>query len=340
MTWKIHSKDFPKQKTFKEQMRFLIQYAVLAPNSHNTQPWKFEINSENRSINIYLDWQRSLAYSDRFNRESYISLGCALGNLTVALEYFNFRYQIKYFPEETVKNVAIKVLVIEKTQLQEDSTLLSKLFQYLTKRVTNRFPPQKKSIKKNILQELGQFSNEKNVKAIFVTEEREKIKISDIMYHAIHYAFSDEMFKDELSKWIRSNFTKQKDGIPLYDSGIPAPITILAPWLIKTVPAKLQATTDKILVRNSSCLLILSSTIDDRLSWIKAGKIFEYIALAGAAHSIFFSPMAAIIEHAGSKKNLTKFLNIQGYPLFFARLSYIDKTPPHSPRRTISDVLL
>src|SRR3989338_8020152 len=239
MSRQIKANDFPKNQDFEAKMKYMLSYAILAQNSHNTQPWKFEIDKKNRYLYIYLDWQRTLQYSDRYNREAYISLGCALANLIVALDYFNFLYSIEYFPEDSVKDIAIRIKVD----------------------------------------------------------------------------------------------TKQKDGMPLYDSGIPSPITILAPFLIKTVPPKLQAATNRRLVAESSSLLILTSENNDRTSWIKAGKVYELLALAGTAHSLFVSAMAGIIEHEDSCYNLRKSINIEGNPIFFARISYVNKTPQHSPRR-------
>ena len=94
MSRQIKANDFPKNQDFEAKMKYMLSYAILAPNSHNTQPWKFEIDKKNRYLHIYLDWQRTLQYSDRYNREAYISLGCALANLIVALDYFNFLYSI------------------------------------------------------------------------------------------------------------------------------------------------------------------------------------------------------------------------------------------------------
>lgn len=36
--WKIRSDDFPKAGGIKDQKRFLLNYAVLAPSGHNSQP--------------------------------------------------------------------------------------------------------------------------------------------------------------------------------------------------------------------------------------------------------------------------------------------------------------
>jgi nitroreductase len=40
--WNIAENQFPKEGTRNEQLKFLLNYAILAPSSHNTQPWLFK----------------------------------------------------------------------------------------------------------------------------------------------------------------------------------------------------------------------------------------------------------------------------------------------------------
>jgi len=103
-----------------DKAEFLIRYAILAPNSHNTQPWRFEITKE--SIQLLPDLERSLYYSDRENRELYISLGCALGNLLVAADYFGFNVRIEYLPECTFQITRARLLCTKLKRLLQRYT--------------------------------------------------------------------------------------------------------------------------------------------------------------------------------------------------------------------------
>jgi nitroreductase len=44
--WKVTEGDFPRSGDVEEKLRFLLNYAVLAPSVHNTQPWLFRVRSE------------------------------------------------------------------------------------------------------------------------------------------------------------------------------------------------------------------------------------------------------------------------------------------------------
>ena len=52
--WNIAENQFPKEGTRNEQLKFLLNYAILAPSSHNTQPWLFKIVDDNM-IELYAE---------------------------------------------------------------------------------------------------------------------------------------------------------------------------------------------------------------------------------------------------------------------------------------------
>jgi len=57
------------------QARALLDAAILAPSSHNTQPWRFAVRE--RTIDLYADRTRALPVNDPDDRELTISrCGC------------------------------------------------------------------------------------------------------------------------------------------------------------------------------------------------------------------------------------------------------------------------
>jgi hypothetical protein len=95
--WEICEQDFPGTAPIETQLRFLLGYAILAPSTRNTQPWRFAV--EVNTVHLFADFGRGQRVSDPDGRQLYISLGCALENLLVAAEYFGFRHEVRYFPE-------------------------------------------------------------------------------------------------------------------------------------------------------------------------------------------------------------------------------------------------
>ena len=74
--------DFPHSGTREEQLRFLVNYAVLAPSNHNTQPWKFCIHDD--SLDVLVDKSSALNFIDPLFRQLAISCGAAIGMFEVA----------------------------------------------------------------------------------------------------------------------------------------------------------------------------------------------------------------------------------------------------------------
>lgn len=51
--WTVLTTDFPATETPDQQLRFLLNYAVLAPSEANTQSWLFKVGG--RNVAIYAD---------------------------------------------------------------------------------------------------------------------------------------------------------------------------------------------------------------------------------------------------------------------------------------------
>lgn len=71
VVWRVDPEDFPADEPLTERARFLFQHAILAPSSHNSQPWEFVI--EDGQIEIHATEDRWLEVVDRDKREFYIS---------------------------------------------------------------------------------------------------------------------------------------------------------------------------------------------------------------------------------------------------------------------------
>jgi nitroreductase len=70
--------------TPEPRLRFLLGYAILAPSSHNTQPWRFRLRGP--TLDLLADRRRALPVVDPEDRALVISCGAALGHLRVAAE--------------------------------------------------------------------------------------------------------------------------------------------------------------------------------------------------------------------------------------------------------------
>jgi hypothetical protein len=101
--WNVSERQFPKDGTKSEQLKFLLNYAILAPSSHNTQPWLFKIVGDD-IIELYADRTRGLPLVDPMDRALTISCGAALSHLLIAIRHFGYAYELELFPDSNDSN--------------------------------------------------------------------------------------------------------------------------------------------------------------------------------------------------------------------------------------------
>jgi len=65
-----------------------VEAAVMAPSSHNTQPWRFRISGS--LLDVLLDPTRHLGVIDSDGRQQIQSCGCALYNARVAVRAMGY----------------------------------------------------------------------------------------------------------------------------------------------------------------------------------------------------------------------------------------------------------
>lgn len=130
--WDISERDFPAAGE-REKMRFLLRYAIPAPSSHNTQPWKFRIVGD-ETIEIYADNARWLKVADAGKRELYPSVGCALENLLIAAGHFGYQTEVDYFPHSA--NEEFVACVGLQPSRKSFETPRTQLFEFITGRST------------------------------------------------------------------------------------------------------------------------------------------------------------------------------------------------------------
>jgi hypothetical protein len=82
--------------------RWALGYAILAPNSHNRQPWLVDLREPN-AITLYVDRTRMLPMTDPWFRQIVVSQGTFLESLVLALHERGLNAQVQLFPQGEFK---------------------------------------------------------------------------------------------------------------------------------------------------------------------------------------------------------------------------------------------
>lgn len=328
--WDVKESDFPTNGSGEEKLQFLLSYAILAPSSHNTQPWKFNVSGD--EIRLYADETRWLRVADVDQRELYISLGCALENLLVAAEHFGYGSNVTYFPGEVSgKEDLVAVMKLAPAQAPGgQSSRDPRLFDAILTRHTNRKPYEDRAIPESTLEMLQNQSADGDIK-IYLTSDKKVInEFGDLVVRADKIQYSDTNYKSELGYWLGQGV--------MGPTGIQAKISQL--YVVLLDAGSEQTKKDAELVNSTPVLGFISSRENDRTSQVKVGQIFERIWLAAEAEGIRVHPMSQALEVPETKAELEEMVpQKELYPQQTFRLGYADPEEEHTPRRPVADVI-
>jgi len=330
--WMVLESDFPSEGTTEEKLRFLLRYAILAPSGSNTQPWKFAINAN--TVSVFADLKRSLPFVDPSNRTLFMSVGCALANLQVAGEHFGLVSQSDYYPHGQGSELVADVKFQPHKKLDKEN-----LFHQIARRHTIKNRYENREIDASILEDLRTGMDDTGVYLHYFDDERSKSKIAGIVARAHHLQLARKEFRRNLGEWLRSNWTTEPDGMPLYTFGVPDAVSLGFPAAFKEFDLS-----DTVIYRDSglihccSALGILATDGDDRLSWTRCGEALEKFLLRATKHDIrasFFSQPISLME---LREEIDGMTNLGCAQLLFS-LGYADPVKS-TPRRALEDFML
>jgi nitroreductase len=315
----------------------VIPSAILAASAHNTQPWKFKVT--NNTVDVFVDWDRHLAVSDPSLRELYISIGCAVTNILIAAKYWDYAPELSYFPEGEGKKSPVARIVCNKTNHPANGENAA-LFTAIVNRRTDRNTYDKQLLSKKEKQALPVTDSE----SVILLEDNDKIeKIAELTEEATIRTLSRKDFKEELSHWVRNNWTSQHDGMPGYAMGIPAPLSLLGSIMVRLAPIhKQEGPKTKEQMNSSSAVVIIGSETDSLINWVKSGQAMEQVWLEATATGLSVAPLIASVE-AGedTRSNLKQILGTNLLPQSVLRIGHAEHKPLRSsPRRTLEECLV
>jgi hypothetical protein len=334
--WDIKEKDFPLNGKIEGKILFILRYGILAPSTHNIQPWKFKI--KDNTLKILPDFQRySLPQSDATNRGLFMSVGTCITNIIVAAAHFGFSVKTTYLFNPSKSFFVLLTFVNKKT-----NSVFDTLFPFIVHRYSDKLIYDSRKISNKIINELSSLSlGSANVKLI--DDIKIKEEIADIHGNALFSIMSRKAFRYELAKWLRPNDTKDFDGMPGFVMGAPLIASKLMPKLFPYAQfmVKKLAGKDKFLLHTSPVVGIIISDRDGPAAWVDGGRVYELLALTAATYHIVLAPMAAMIEDIPSNKKLRQTYGIKkGYLQLFFRLGYSKNRSYHTPRRDVASFLI
>lgn len=326
----INKQDFPANLT--EQIKFVLRYAILAPSTHNSQPWQVKIVGD--MCQIFYDPQLLLPEADRQGRDLYISLGCMLENLIIAAKYFGIYDRHQYFfSDNHVANIYF-------SQQIPDEALEPKV-EAITKRINVRGFFDQQKIPVNFFDSFNEQNELADLKLHFIKDKQQIRHLAGLTAQGIRQAYSSKSFRTEMSQWLNSNFSQRREGLHGYSLKIPAWISIFFPWLIRNFNlGKRLGWLNQISISSAPAMCVFTSQADDKLNWLETGRLAERIWLTAESLGLHASVFVAAVEIGDVYKQVQKLLNTPDRPQFIFCLGYMKKTQPYSPRHEVASKIL
>lgn len=312
----------------KEQITSLLSYAILAPSSHNTQPWRFEITAG--GVSMFADRVRALPANDPDDRELTISCGCALMNLRVAAAHEGVGVTFDRAPDSGDDELLAVISFRQDGSLSNDE---AGLFTFIEGRRTyrKRFAP--REVTTAILDSLSAAASEEGSWFEVIESEESRQKVAELVAEGDSIQWSSPSWRRELAAWMHPR--RRGDGLTV--PGLVAPIAQL---VVRTFDmGKKIGAKDRQLADKSPVLAVIGAAGDSVADWLAAGQALERILLAAHSQGLQASYLNQPIQVASLRPKLENILNQNGFPQILLRLGYPEEVIDAAPRRPLDEVI-
>jgi nitroreductase len=334
-SWNISEEGFPVQGEPEAKLRFLLNYAVLAPSGHNTQPWLFRLSSH--EVELYADRIRGLPVVDPEDRALIISCGAALFYLRTALRHFGYAGEVETFPNPEDPDLLACVRLGREHEATEEE---QRLFQAIPERHSNRQAFEDRQVPGRLLSALQAAAWKEGAWLYLAKEAETKHKIADLISEGDRIQHTDKRFRRELAAWMHSNRSRTRDGVPGYAFGFGDIMSAAGPLVVRTFDmGGGQAAKDRQLAEGSPVLAILGTEDDTPADWLAAGQAMAKVVLQAQAEGVSASFLNQPVEVSELRPQLRDAIGRQGFPQLLLRFGYGPEVRP-TPRRTVEEVLI
>lgn len=332
--WDLSTAEFPENAPPKEQLKFLLRYAILAPSIFNSQPWMFRI--QDRTIELYGDQSRSCRISDPEGRQLAISCAAALFNLRAALKHFGRLGAIHILPDEDDPELLATIRLGEGADATKDEM---ELFYAIPERRTNRQEFQGDQPEPELLDRLRTAAESEGAWLETVTDDAVKRRLADLIADSDRELWENKRYRLEFAVWVR-HALGATDGLPSYAQGQTDLLSYAGPMAVRTFElADGQAAYDHDLAAYSPALLVLGTNGETRRDWINAGMALQHTLLRAKASGFDASFLNQPIELPGMRTRVAELVGRAGHPQIILRVGIADEVRP-TPRRDVGKTLI
>lgn len=328
---------FFSAKDNSSKIACLLEYALLAPSTHNTQPWRLKI--EENSCQVYIDQNRQLPAADALMRDMYISLGAFIKNLELAAQAFGVFGHTDMAAQ--VDDLVAEVNFINLDKVSEKEVQHGWL-QAIQTRSNYRGPLAPFPISDDLRKFITGLS--RGQLKVHLIEERARLeKLAALTAEGLKLAYKSPDFRHEISLWIKPNSSRKKVGIPGYALRMPTLTSHIIPKMIRfrDIGPKLAELNYRSFM-SASAAVVFAAEKEQPQTWLAIGKaaqeMFLKLETQGAAASIY----VAAVEMGDLSHSVGEVLSLKDKekPQFLFCIGKPIWPKVYSPRESLKSKLI
>lgn len=308
----------------------MVRFATLAPNSHNTQAWRFSGDAEH--IILTPDPARATPVVDPDEHHTFVSLGAAAETLAIAAS----AYGLSARPAFDVASRSIRIAFAPGAET-------SPLLPAVTQRQSNRSTYDGTPLSLPERAALTQIAEVSGTALHLVHDPTEKAGLRDLVIAANATQMDDPAFDAELLHWLRFSEAEalaRMDGLFSGCSGNPAmPQWIgerIFPLVFKETSETVKLTTQ---IDSSAALVLLVSASDSAKHWVETGRVLARLTLHATDLGLAHAYVNQAVEVPAQRAAVAELLGIAtGRPSILLRIGRAAPMP-YALRRPVADVL-
>lgn len=311
-----------------QQLRGLVESAILAPSCWNTQPWRFRLRRD--AVELFADRTRALPVNDPEDRELTLSCGAALYNLRLAGRNLGRAVHVALFPRAGEPDLLARVELGDGLEASEEE---KRLLLDVPRRRTTREPFQDKRVPGEVLTGLVDAAVEEGAWIEPIREDARRRALAGLIAEGDEALWLNPSWRRERAMWMHPR--RKGDGLPV--SAITAPLTQALVGAVDM--GRSHGHRDHDLAETAPLLLVLGTASNTPRDWLAAGQALQAVLLRACSMELQASFLDQPLQVALLRPRLEALVAHPGASQVILRLGYPAREREATPRRPLEAVI-
>ncbi|MDD7813489.1 NAD(P)H nitroreductase [Mycobacterium sp. CSUR Q5927] len=333
---------YPDPAAVRETVRTALELAIRAPSVHNSQPWRWRVQTATQPprLELFADLGLHLRSVDPDGRGLILSCGAALHHCVVALAALGWRSKVHRLPDPAHPEHLASIELFgpapgrlsEQVPEQIDVALAAAIPRRRTdRRYFSGWPVAAADVA---------LMGARAARAGVMLRRIDALdRLNAVVAQAVFAHRGDYDYLAELARWsgrYGSVAGVPARSVPAPSAGTPIPGRLFADPLLAQPPGAGPA-------EDRAVMLALGTDDDDRLAQLRAGEATSVVLLTATALGLASCPVTEPLEIAETRAAVRRdVFGTSGYPQMLLRVGWapINADPlPATPRRFLDDIV-